>query len=288
MVQMTSSNPAPEDVESGNHAGRRLREPRISAVGVERVYATRKTEVKALGPFDLEVRDGEFLCIVGPSGCGKSTFLRLVGGLIRPTAGEIDITHNDPNRHLLSIVFQDHSVFPWHTVERNIRTGLDLASKMGKEEKDERVRYWLQRMGLSDFATSYPGALSGGMRQRVSIARALAVNPEILLMDEPFAALDAQLRALLQEELTTIWEQDRRTVLFITHALDEAIFLGDRVVIMSARPGVLKTEIQVPFPRPRSHELRGSAEFAELVQTTWDVLRGEVMAELEMRTERES
>jgi NitT/TauT family transport system ATP-binding protein len=285
---MTSARFVLEEDEAGRNVKSRVSEPRISAVGVERVYASRKSEVKALGPFDLEVVDGEFLCIVGPSGCGKSTFLRLVGGLIRPTAGEIEITHNDPDRHLLSIVFQDHSVFPWHTVERNIRTGLDLATKMDKKEKDERVKYWLQRMGLSDFATSYPGALSGGMRQRVSIARALAVNPEILLMDEPFAALDAQLRALLQEELTTIWEQDRRTVMFITHALDEAIFLGDRVVIMSARPGVVKAEIQVPFPRPRSNDLRGSAEFAELVQTTWDVLRGEVMAELEMSRERES
>jgi len=253
---------------------------RILARGVERVYASRKGEVKALGPFDLTVREGEFLCIVGPSGCGKSTFLRLLGGLVRPTAGEIEIAHRDRSRHLVSVVFQDHSIFPWQTVAQNVRTGLDFATELDKQEKDDRVAYWLGRLGLADFAKAYPAALSGGMRQRVSIARALAVDPEVLLLDEPFASLDAQLRTLLQEELTTLWEQDQRTVVFITHALDEAIYLGDRVVIMSARPGVARAEIDVPFPRPRADELRGTPEFAELMQRTWDVLRDEVMAEL--------
>ena len=255
--------------------------PRISARGVERIYATRKSVIKAVGPFDLDVREGEFLCIVGPSGCGKSTFLRLVGGLINPTAGAIDIVHRNPDRHLVSTVFQDHSVFPWQTVEQNVRTGLDIATRLSKEEKAERVDYWLGRLGLAAFAKSYPAALSGGMRQRVSIARALAVDPEILLMDEPFASLDAQLRLLLQEELIKLWEQDRRTVVFITHSLDEAIFLGDRVVIMSARPGVLRAEVPIHFARPRSHELRGTPEFAQLVERTWDVLRDEVMAEID-------
>jgi NitT/TauT family transport system ATP-binding protein len=249
---------------------------------VERVYATRKSEVKALGPFDLEVREGEFCCIVGPSGCGKSTFLRLVAGLIPPTAGSIDITHTDPNRHLVSVVFQDHSIFPWQTVRRNVQTGLDLATNLSKEEKRARVDDWLRRMGLSDFADAYPGALSGGMRQRVSIARAMAVDPEILLMDEPFASLDAQLRTLLQDELISLWERDRRTVLFITHALDEAIFLGDRLIVMSARPGKVRQVIDVPFPRPRARELRGSPEFAQMVEETWHILREEVMAELEL------
>src|SRR5438067_8154009 len=254
---------------------------RIVAQRLERLYATRKSEVKALGPLDLEVRDGEFLCVVGPSGCGKSTFLRLVGGLVRPTAGEIDVIHDDPARHLVSIVFQDHSIFPWQTVEQNVRTGLDIATNLTKVEKKTRVDELLDLMGLAAFARSYPASLSGGMRQRVSIARALAVDPEILLMDEPFGSLDAQLRTILQEELIQLWEQDRRTVIFVTHALDEAIFLGDRVVIMSARPGVLRSEVEVPFPRPRSHDLRGTSEFAELVQRTWDVLRDEVVAELE-------
>jgi NitT/TauT family transport system ATP-binding protein len=204
-----------------------------------------------------------------------------VGGLINPTAGAIDIVHRNPDRHLVSTVFQDHSIFPWQTVEQNVRTGLDIATRLSKEEKADRVGYWLGRMGLTAFAKSYPAALSGGMRQRVSIARALAVDPEILLMDEPFASLDAQLRLLLQEELIKLWEQDRRTVVFITHSLDEAIFLGDRVVIMSARPGVLRAEVPIPFARPRSHELRGTPEFAELVERTWGVLRDEVMTELD-------
>ena len=156
-----------------------------------------------------------------------------------------------------------------------------LAIKLSKQEKAERVDYWLARLGLADIAKSYPAQLSGGMRQRVSIARALAVDPEILLMDEPFASLDAQLRLLLQEELIKLWKQDRRTVIFITHSLDEAIFLGDRVVIMSAWPGVLRAEVPVDFPRPRSHELRGTPEFAQLVERTWDVLRDEVMTELD-------
>ncbi|MCW2546584.1 MAG: mannosyltransferase [Mycobacterium sp.] len=255
--------------------------PRISVRGAERVYATRKSVVHALGPVDLDVREGEFLCIVGPSGCGKSTLLRLVGGLINPSAGSIDIRHANPNRHLVATVFQDHSIFPWQTVERNVRTGLDIATNLSKEEKAERVDYWLGRLGLAGFAKSFPATLSGGMRQRVSIARALAVDPEILLMDEPFASLDAQLRLILQEELIKLWEQDRRTVIFITHSLDEAIFLGDRVVIMSARPGVFRAEVSVDFPRPRSHELRGTPEFAQLVERTWDVLRDEVMNELE-------
>lgn len=258
------------------------RPPRIVARGVERVYATRRAEVKALGPLDLEVADGEFCCVVGPSGCGKSTFLRLVAGLIRPSAGEIEIAHADPARHLVSVVFQDHSIFPWQTVRRNVQTGLDLATTLTKGEKTERVDHWLRRMGLAAFADAYPGALSGGMRQRVSIARAMAVDPEILLMDEPFASLDAQLRTLLQDELISLWEKDRRTVMFITHALDEAIFLGDRLIVMSARPGVVRQEVVVPFERPRPRELRGTPEFAELVEETWEILRTEVMAELEL------
>jgi NitT/TauT family transport system ATP-binding protein len=253
---------------------------RIVARGLERIHATRKSEVKALGPLDLEVGDGEFLSIVGPSGCGKSTFLRLIAGLIRPTAGELDIIHDDTARHLVSIVFQDHSIFPWQTVEENVRTALTMATNLSKQEKAARVDHWVRRMGLASFAGTYPAALSGGMRQRVSIARAMAVDPEVLLMDEPFASLDAQMRTILQDELIALWEHDRRTVVFITHALDEAIFLGDRVVIMSARPGVVRAEVQVPFSRPRTLDLRGTPEFAALVQETWDILRDEVMAEL--------
>jgi NitT/TauT family transport system ATP-binding protein len=255
-------------------------EIRVLGRDLTRIYADRRREVPALGPLDLDVKDGEFVCIVGPSGCGKSTLLRLIAGIIRPTSGVMEILHRNPDRHLVSVVFQEYSIFPWLTVAQNVRTGLDLATKLSKEAKRERVDHWLRRLGLAGFADAYPGSLSGGMRQRVSIARALAVDPEILLMDEPFAALDAQLRTILQDELAELWEQDRRTVVFVTHSLDEALLLGDRVLIMSARPGVIRRQVHVPFARPRGPELRGSAEFGALVQETWDVLREEVMTEL--------
>jgi NitT/TauT family transport system ATP-binding protein len=254
--------------------------PRISFEAVERVFADRHREVKALGPLDLAIGEGEFLSVVGPSGCGKSTLLRLVGGLLPPSAGRIDIVHRDPSRHLVAMVFQDHSVFPWRTVAQNVQMGLDIATDLPKAEKEDRVRHWLDRLGLTDVADAHPATLSGGMRQRVSIARALAVDPEILLMDEPFASLDAQLRMLLQDELLRLWEEDRRTVVFITHSIDEAVVLGDRVVIMGARPGTIKASFEVPFARPRDLSLRGSAEFGEVVQRIWELLRQEVITEL--------
>jgi NitT/TauT family transport system ATP-binding protein len=178
------------------------------------------------------------------------------------------------------MVFQDHSVFPWRTVAENVQMGLDIATDLPKAEKEARVRHWLDRLGLTDVADAHPATLSGGMRQRVSIARALAVDPEILLMDEPFASLDAQLRMLLQDELLRLWEEDRRTVVFITHSIDEAVVLGDRVVIMGARPGTIKASFEVPFARPRDLSLRGSAEFGEVVQRIWELLRQEVITEL--------
>lgn len=272
-------------VSSGSRAtAEPMGAPRIVLEAVERTYADRRHEVRALGPLDLTVDDGEFLCVVGPSGCGKSTLLRLVAGLVRPSAGRIEIRQRDPSRHLVSMVFQDHSVYPWRTVAQNVRMGLDVTTTLPKQERNRRAAHWIDRLGLSDFADAYPSALSGGMRQRVSIARALAVDPEILLMDEPFASLDAQLRQLLQEELLRLWEEDRRTVVFITHSIDEAVVLGDRVVVMSARPGKVKAAYEVPFSRPRHLNLRGTPAFAEVVQKTWDLLRDEVIIELEEST----
>jgi NitT/TauT family transport system ATP-binding protein len=250
--------------------------PRICARSLERTFDDGKRIVHALGPLDLDVDEGEFVCIVGPSGCGKSTLLRLVAGLVNPSAGDIEITHNDPDRSLLAMVFQDHSIYPWKTVEQNVRFGLDVQRVLPRGERAERVAFYLEKLGLSDFAKAYPATLSGGMRQRVSIARALAVAPEVLLMDEPFASLDAQLRTILQDELLDLWESERRTVVFITHDIDEAIFLGDRVLAMTARPGRFCAEYRVPFPRPRDRELRGTPEFAALRQEIWSVLRVEV------------
>jgi NitT/TauT family transport system ATP-binding protein len=250
---------------------------KIEARGVERHFGTDpKTAVHALGPFDLDVAEGEFVCVVGPSGCGKSTFLRIVAGLLRPSKGEVELYAEPSSETPVAMVFQDYSIYPWKTVERNVSFGLELQG-VPKKEAVERGRHWLERLGLADFAKAYPDTLSGGMRQRVSIARALTVEPEILLMDEPFAALDAQLRQVLQDELLDIWQSEaRRTVLFITHSLEEAIVLGDRVVVMSARPGRLVQSVEVPFERPRTPELRAKAEFNDFKNELWQLLKGEV------------
>jgi NitT/TauT family transport system ATP-binding protein len=250
--------------------------PKISARGVERRFGSGARAVHALGPFDLDVADGEFVCVVGPSGCGKSTFLRMVAGLVRPSAGEIEIrTTARSGPSPIAMVFQEYAVYPWKTVLANVRFGLDLAG-VPRKEANERARHWLSRLGLSEFAKAYPDTLSGGMRQRVSIARALAVEPEILLMDEPFAALDAQLRTILQDELLALWQAEQRTVLFITHSLEEAALLGDRVVVMTARPGRTLESKPVPFPRPRTAELRADPAFGRFQAELWEGLRGEV------------
>jgi NitT/TauT family transport system ATP-binding protein len=250
---------------------------KIAARGLERHFGSDPgTSVHALGPFDLDVAEGEFVCVVGPSGCGKSTLLRIVAGLLRPSKGEVELYAEQTSETPVAMVFQDYSIYPWKTVERNVSFGLELQG-VAKKEAVERGRYWLERLGLADFAKAYPDTLSGGMRQRVSIARALTVEPEILLMDEPFAALDAQLRQVLQDELLDIWQSEaRRTVLFITHSLEEAIVLGDRVVVMSARPGQLVKSVDVPFERPRTPELRGKAEFNDFKNELWQLLKGEV------------
>ena len=249
---------------------------KIAARGVERRFGLEAGRPgHALGPLDLEIADGEFVCIVGPSGCGKSTFLRNVAGLIRPTAGTIDIRIRKPARQAIAMVFQEYSIYPWKSVLKNVRLGLEVAG-VTRAHANERARHYLRKLDLSDFADSYPDTLSGGMKQRVSIARALAVEPEILLMDEPFAALDAQLRQILQDELLALWQADRRTVLFVTHSLEEAILLGDRVVVMSARPGRVLESVDVPFPRPRSSDIRNSPEFTALREDLWSLLRREV------------
>jgi NitT/TauT family transport system ATP-binding protein len=263
-----------ENASVTDHAAESKREPKITASGVQRQFSTTEGEIHALGPFDLDIADGEFVCVVGPSGCGKSTFLRIVAGLIRPSSGSVEIytrgAHNPT-----AMVFQEYSIYPWKTVLENVRFGLDVAG-VRKHEGNERSRAYLAKLGLADREGARPDTLSGGMKQRVSIARALAVEPEILLMDEPFAALDAQLRTVLQEELLNLWQADRRTVVFITHSLEEAILLGDRVVVMSARPGRLLASVDVPFERPRHTEVRATPEFARLQAELWEMLRAEV------------
>lgn len=249
--------------------------PKIVANGVERSFGSGDSGVHALGPMDISIDEGEFVCIVGPSGCGKSTFLRIVAGLLPPSKGKVTVAAK--SAHPASMIFQDYGIYPWKTVEANVRFGLDIQG-VSKSEGRRRARSWLEKMRLAEFADVYPAQLSGGMRQRVSIARALAAEPEILLMDEPFAALDAQLRTILQEELLELCQAERRTVLFVTHSLEEAIILGDRVVVMSARPGRILAERRSPYPRPRSAAVRESPEFAVFKAELWELLRDEVEA----------
>ena len=263
---------------NGHEPGYEPGAAKIMARGVEKHFGAGKERVHALGPLDLDIGDGEFVCIVGPSGCGKSTFLRMVAGLIRPSEGAVGLNVRKSVQPT-SMVFQEYSIYPWKRVIDNARFGLDVA-KVPKKEGNERAMKYLEKLGLADRARAYPATLSGGMKQRVAIARALAVEPEILLMDEPFAALDAQMRQILQEELLALWQADRRTVLFVTHSLEEAILLGDRVLVMSARPGKIIASKTVPFERPRKPEIRNSDAFQQLEAELWALLRQEVEAHL--------
>jgi NitT/TauT family transport system ATP-binding protein len=252
----------------------------VSKIRIDRLTKTfgeDAAQVQALRDFSLTVADGEFVCLVGPSGCGKTTVLRIVAGLEKPTGGAVDIARDaDSLRPQNAMVFQEHGLFPWMTVAENAAYSLEMRG-IGKIERRERVAPFLEMIGLTRFAEHYPQQLSGGMRQRVSLARALVADPEILLMDEPFAALDAHNKLILQEELLRIWEGSAKTVLFITHAIDEAIALGDRIVVMTAQPGRIKAIVPVDFPRPRrAAELRGDPRFGALQLSIWRMLEDEV------------
>ncbi len=249
---------------------------KVVATAVEKVYTTATGGFTALRNFDLTVAEGEFVCIVGPSGCGKSTFLRIVAGLDQQSGGSVQIIPGaDPQKPLNNVVFQEYAIFPWKTLQDNVAFGLQMRG-IRKAERHATAQAWLERVGLRKFAHYYPHQISGGMKQRVSIARALANDPEVLLMDEPLGALDAQTRTVLQEELLRIWEENRKTVLYITHSLDEAILLGDRVVLMTAAPGTIKEIFSVDLPRPRTLAITGTTAFAELKLQIWESLRGEV------------
>lgn len=249
---------------------------KIIAENVVKTYESKNGDVLAIDNFNLEVADGEFVCIVGPSGCGKSTFLRIMAGLVPLTSGTVEILRSEnSNKPLNSMVFQEYAIYPWKTVRDNVAFGLQMRG-IGKQERYQVAEDWLKRVGLTKFAEYYPHQLSGGMKQRVSIARALANDPEVLLMDEPLGALDAQTRTVMQDEFLKLWEIDRKTVVYITHSIDEAILLGDRVIIMTAHPGTKKVEFTVDLPRPRTIETMATPEFGQHKGMIWDALKDEV------------
>jgi len=251
----------------------------LHATGIRMEYrdpATRE-RLTAIERMDLDVHEGEFVSIVGPSGCGKSTFLKIVNGLLPATDGEIEIRRTGKgNDH--AMVFQDSSLFPWYSVIRNVAYGLACRG-VPRKEAFARAMPMIRLVGLEGFEQKYPYQLSGGMQQRANLARALTVDPELLLMDEPFAALDAQTRELMQVELIRIWSQARKTVVFITHQIDEAIFLSDRVVVMSARPGRILADIPIELPRPRDLDLKRTPEFVAYEDQIWRLIAKQLTPE---------
>ena len=250
---------------------------RVVAQQVARRFTTANGPVDACVDVNLTVEPGSFCVIVGPSGCGKSTFLRMVAGLDHPTSGTLEVSRSDGRAPSNAMVFHGRTLFPWLTLQQNIAYGLKL-SGMSRNERLERSSELLGLVGLAEFRRAWPHQVSEGMRQRVSIARALAVDPDLLLMDEPFGALDEQTRFLLQEELLRIWERTGKTVIFVTHSIDEALILADKIVVMSSHPGTVRQVIDVPFPRPRFlTDVRSDPAFADLFTTAWSILREEVV-----------
>ena len=225
-------------------------------------FATRKGEVTALDDVNLEIHDGQFVCLLGPSGCGKTTLLRMIGGLDVPTSGTITIDGKvvDGPSPKMTMVFQEYSLYPWRTVAENVGFGLEM-NGVQPEERRAEVMKELKLVGLENFADSYPYELSGGMRQRAAVARALATDPVVMLMDEPFGALDAQTRNKMQRELLTIWQETKKTILFVTHSVDEAVYLADKIVILTPRPGTIHEIEEIELPRPRD---RTSVKFAQI------------------------
>ena len=233
----------------------------VSLRGVTKVY---DTGVAALGPLDLDVRRGEFVSLLGPSGCGKSTALRLIAGLNAPSAGTVGVLHpagQAKAAHSIGFVFQEPTLMPWTSVRENVRLPLKLAHAPA-EEADARVNEALTQVGLAEFADAYPRELSGGMKMRVSLARALVTDPDILLMDEPFAALDEITRFRLNNDLLTLWRDLRKTVIFVTHSVFESVYLSQRVIVMTARPGRIAAEFRIEAPEPRQEDFRTSVEYA--------------------------
>ncbi len=241
---------------------------------VSKVFRSQPQDVQALDSISLSIKEREFYCLIGHSGCGKSTLLRIIDGLIKPTTGEVRIKGqlvNQPGWNR-GMVFQHFNLLPWRTVLGNVEFGLENRRVPRREQRERAMRY-ISMVGLDGFEQSYPSQLSGGMQQRVGLARALAIEPEILLMDEPLGSLDAQTREVMQAELMRIWSIEKRTVLFVTHDIEEAIFLADRVIVMSQRPGRVVEVVDVDFPRPRDENLRTLPAFTEMRSRIWQTLK---------------
>lgn len=243
---------------------------------VSKRFQTKDREVTALSNTAFSVQDNEFITILGPSGCGKSTILKIIAGLEAPSSGRVLLDGKEiyqPGKDR-GMVFQSYTLFPWLNVKQNIEFGLDVAGK-SKQEKGDIADYYLEKIGLKGFEKAYPANLSGGMKQRVAIARALANDPEVLLMDEPFGALDAQTRTVMQELLLNVWEESQKTILFVTHDVDEAVFMGDTIYVMTARPGMIKAKINVKLPRPRKYDVKLTDTFLNLRRELLQLIREE-------------
>ena len=262
---------------------------RILLRGVRKEFASAEGSVLAVDDVSLSVKEGEFISLIGPSGCGKTTLLNLIAGFQAPSAGSVTLDGaaiGGPGAER-GVIFQDYGVFPWLTVKQNIGFGLTLrASRVAKAEHERIVAHYIELMGLSGFENAYPKTLSGGMKQRVALARAYAVRPEFLLMDEPFGALDAQTRSAMQDLLLHVLESEGKTVMLITHSVEEALYLSSRVVVITARPARIRTIVEVPFAYPRREELHRSPEFAELQYKVHEIVMQEYATQQRLKTDR--
>ena len=255
------------------------RSVKVRIDNVKRIFNTRNGEMVALNGVSLDIMENEFICVVGPSGCGKSTLLNIIAGLLEPSSGKVycdgkEVVGTGTER---GVVFQQYALFPWMTVKKNVMFALEMRGIKGAEAEKEAMKY-LEMVDLAKFADHYPKELSGGMKQRVAIARAYAADPEVLLMDEPFGALDAQTRTQLQSELLDTWQKKKKTCFFITHDVDEAIILGQKCIIMSARPGRIKEIVDINIPYPRTQETKMTPEFMELKNQIWSQVYQEYLA----------
>jgi NitT/TauT family transport system ATP-binding protein len=257
---------------------------RVVIDGIAKTYTDRRgQEVEALRDVSAVVPAQELVAVLGPSGCGKSTLLQILAGLLRPTRGAVHFEGPADGRPLTAMVFQEFALFPWRTVQANVEFGLEERG-LPAAERRQRARDFVALTGLGGFEQKYPHQLSGGMRQRVGIARALAVDPAVLLMDEPFSALDAQTRLLMQEELLALWERTRKTILYVTHNIHEAVYLADRVIVLSRRPGRLLAEVPIPLPRPRTEAMQASPAFAAAADRLWSLIKSQARQALEEAT----